>query len=233
LGTEKRAAKLVLFDIDGTLVDSGGAGARALSRAMEELTGIRDGLQGIELAGKTDPQIVREGLQRWGLPWTDGLPAAVLNRYLVRLREEVARGGGHVKPGVREILVRLGKAPGTHLGLLTGNVEEGARIKLEPFDLNSFFPLGAFGSDHEDRNRLIPVAARRFMERHQARIPHERCLVIGDTPRDVACARVHGSRCIAVATGSYSMARLEETGADLVTADLSDTDRIAAWIERM
>jgi phosphoglycolate phosphatase-like HAD superfamily hydrolase len=109
-------------------------------------------------------------------------------------------------------------------------MEEGARIKLEPYGLNPFFPMGAFGSDHEDRNRLLPFAVKRYQEREGTPIKYEDCLVIGDTPLDVICAQTHGAPSIAVATGPYSVEALQDTGAELVVPDLTDTDGISRWI---
>jgi phosphoglycolate phosphatase-like HAD superfamily hydrolase len=108
------------------------------------------------------------------------------------------------------------------LGLLTGNLEQGARIKLEPFDLNKYFPSGAFGSDDEDRNKLLPYAVKRFEEMFDKRIDIEKSIVIGDTPRDVECAHIYGAVCIGVATGPYSIDELTEAKADYVLNDLSD-----------
>jgi phosphoglycolate phosphatase len=221
--------KFLLFDIDGTLIDSGGAGSRALNLALEDLLGISNGFFGIELAGKTDLQIIREGLERLGMNRQDGIEHDLIQLYVGHLKREVSRGAGHLKSGVNELLMRL-DAEGIYLGLLTGNIEDGARVKLAPFGLNRFFPIGAYGSDDEDRNRLVPVAVRRLMEKKGVLASYEDCIIVGDTPRDVACARVHGSRCIAVATGPYSLDLLRGTEADLAVSDLSDADRIINWI---
>lgn len=221
---------LVLFDIDGTLIYSGGAGVRALNRALEDLTGIPEGFATVDCAGKTDPQIIREGFRQWRLSLDDGMMERFIQRYLHHLPGEVGRGLGHLKPGVLSLLQSLEAMGGVHLGLLTGNLEAGARIKLEPFELNPFFPLGAFGSDCEDRNRLLPVAVARLKERRGKAVAFSHCVVIGDTPRDVFCARVHGARSLAVATGPYSMEELKGSGADLVVSDLQDTEAILGWI---
>jgi phosphoglycolate phosphatase-like HAD superfamily hydrolase len=108
------------------------------------------------------------------------------------------------------------------LGLLTGNLEKGARIKLEPFRLNEYFPAGAFGSDNEDRNTLLPIAVQRFEEILQDSIEINTCIIVGDTPRDVECAHIFGAQCIGVATGPYSYEDLQDAGADLVVQDLAD-----------
>jgi phosphoglycolate phosphatase-like HAD superfamily hydrolase len=213
--------RLILFDIDGTLIDSGGAGVRALDLAMKELFGIDSAFQGISMAGKTDPLIMREGLAKHGLP-LNGTLEAVIETYLRHLRKEVQNDRKKLKPGIYDVLEKLRNMTGIVLGLLTGNLEMGARIKLAPFSINEYFPAGAFGSDDEDRNMLLPVAVRRFQELVQEDIRIEECVVIGDTPRDVECAKIYGASCFAVATGPYSADALREKGADYVAEDLSD-----------
>lgn len=222
---------LVLFDIDGTLIHSGGAGSRALNLALEDVTGIREGFRGVDFAGKTDLEIIREGLSKRGLPMDEELVGRIIDRYLIRLKEEVKRAEGRMMPGVPDILKRLGKKRGIVLGLLTGNLERGARIKLGRFNLNCFFPTGAFGSDSEDRNELIPVAISRLFRHTGLNLLPSDCVVVGDTPRDVACAKTHGAACIAVATGPYSVESLRETGADLVVPDLTEMEQICRLIE--
>jgi len=222
----------VLFDIDGTLVSLDGAGSRSLNRAMEDLLGIQNGFREINFAGKTDFQIIREGLQKFDLLNRADLLDSLLDRYLDNLRIEVATGRGHVKNGVKELLLKLRDSRDVYLGLLTGNVEAGARIKLEPFGLNRFFPVGAFGDDSEDRNVLLPFAVQRLLDSEFISVNYEHCLVIGDTPSDVECAQVHGASSIAVATGTYSLEQLKKTTADLVLSDLADTEQIVEWIFR-
>jgi phosphoglycolate phosphatase len=213
--------RLILFDIDGTLIDSGGAGVRALDIAMKELFGIENAFHGISMAGKTDPLIMREGLAKHRLPLNGNLEA-IIETYLKHLRKEVQNDRKTLKHGVYDVLEKLQSMTDIVLGLLTGNLEMGARIKLAPFKINEYFPAGAFGSDDEDRNMLLPVAVQRFQELVQERIRIEECVVIGDTPRDVECAKIYGARCYAVATGPYSADALRETGADYVAEDLSD-----------
>jgi phosphoglycolate phosphatase-like HAD superfamily hydrolase len=134
---------------------------------------------------------------------------------------------------VKDLLRSLKNTDSYVLGLLTGNLEEGARIKLEPFELNPFFALGAYGSDAEDRNLLLPIALRRVREQLGLPLRTGDCVVIGDTPKDVECARVHGAPSIAVATGPIPLEVLQETGADLVLSDLSDTAGLMDWIQRL
>ena len=147
---------------------------------------------------------------------------AVSTAYLNHLRKEIQNDRKHVKPGVRELLAHLSARKNVGLGLLTGNLEQGARIKLGAFHLNEYFPTGAFGSDDEDRNSLLPIAVKRFEELFQQRIEIDECIIIGDTPRDVECAHIYHAVCIGVATGPYSFEELVEAGADYVVRDLSD-----------
>jgi len=213
--------RLILFDIDGTLIDSGGAGVRSLDLAFRKVFSVLNAFQGISMAGKTDTQIIKEGLIKHGLSM-DGNFDAIIEAYLLYLREEIRNDGKHTKPGIYEILEQLNPMEDIGLGLLTGNLEQGARIKLEPFDLNKYFPSGAFGSDDEDRNKLLPFAVNRFEKIFNKRIDIEKSIVIGDTPRDVECAHIYGAVCIGVATGPYSIDELTEAKADYVVNDLSD-----------
>ena len=222
----------VLFDIDGTLVSLDGAGSRSLNRAMEDLLGIPNGFREVNFAGKTDLQIIREGLEKFDLLDRDDLLHSLLDRYLAYLPTEVATSRGHVKEGVKELLFNLQDLRGVYLGLLTGNVEAGARLKLNTFGLNRFFPVGAFGDDSEDRNLLLPFAVKRLLDSESIEVNYEDCVVIGDTPSDVECAQVHGASSIAVATGTYSLEQLKKTTADLVLSDLANTEQIVRWICR-
>jgi phosphoglycolate phosphatase-like HAD superfamily hydrolase len=222
--------KFILFDVDHTLIDSGRAGFTALNKTLEDVTGISNGFNGISFAGKTDFQILREAMEKFNLNSDGGLLRRFLGRYLMRLRDAVANGNGHVKPGVYELLGRLELEDKFELGLLTGNVEQGARIKLEPFSLNRFFPVGAFGDDGEDRNRLLPIAVERLCQVRGYVVDYGNCIVVGDTPRDVECAKAHAASSIAVATGPYSVRDLMQTKAELVLQDLSDTDQIMNWL---
>lgn len=223
--------RLVVFDIDQTLLYSGGAGIRAMNRAFEELTGIPKGFQEVEYAGRTDPQIVRQALTLHGLRTDDDMIDQVIRRYLDHFPGEMEAKRATLKPGVTRLLTRLEAEPGWILGILTGNVEQGARMKLEHFGLNPFFPVGAFGSDCEDRNELLPVLLQRLRKIKGVSVDYRHCVVVGDTPMDVECARVHGSRSIAVATGPYSVEELTLAQADLVLSDLSGTDLIVSWIK--
>jgi phosphoglycolate phosphatase-like HAD superfamily hydrolase len=219
---------LVLFDIDGTLISSGEAGTRSLNRAFYTLFGIKDAFREISMAGKTDIQIMKEGLRFHGIPITEENLNAVVQSYLQFLETEIENPWKRMMPGVIDILEYL-KENECHLGLLTGNLERGARIKLHPFGLNPYFPTGAFGSDHEDRNMLLPIALKRFSSNGVSFSP-EKCIIVGDTPRDVQCAKVHGARCIGVCTGPYDAYTLQKAGADLVVPTLTEMQRLKEYL---
>ncbi len=215
--------KFILFDIDGTLIDSGGAGSKALNLAFEKIFSVADAFRTVSMAGKTDVQILKEGLALHGISHTNDEIPAFFSAYIRYLGESVSARKGHVKPGIRAALDALSSGNGNILGLLTGNISEGARIKLEAYDLYSYFRLGAFGDDSEDRNRLLPVAVGKLEKKSSVRLDYADCIVIGDTPRDIDCAKPYGAMTVAVATGPYSSAVLRDAGADVVFDDLSDT----------
>ncbi len=224
--------KLVLFDIDGTLIDSGGAGSRALDLAFEEVFSVKSAFLTVSMAGKTDTQILKEGMTLHGIRNTNGLIPSFFSTYIRFLRENVGNGKGHIKPGIRAALDALASRGEHILGLLTGNIREGARIKLEAYDLYSYFSLGAFGDDAEDRNKLLPVALGKLYEAHSLLVKFEDCVVIGDTPRDVECAKPYGALTVAVATGPYTSAALRDAGADVVFEDLSHTEDLISVLGR-
>ena len=218
--------KLVLFDIDGTLVLTGGAGLRAMNRAIEETLGHADGLDGIPLAGRTDWSILVDAAGRVGREVDDQLLRVLRDRYITNLAVEIqhpGKGTKAVMPGVRELLDELAVRDDVFVGLLTGNFEEGARIKLGHFDLWRYFACGAFGGDSADRNALVPFAVERAQQCGLPQIATADVLVVGDTPHDVACAHAAGAVPVAVATGGYTVEQLRASGSDIVFPDLSDT----------
>ena len=222
--------QLVLFDIDGTLVLTGGAGKRGMTRAFEALFRVPDAFAALSLAGRTDTSILADALERHGIPVTPRDVAAFRERYLECLREEVVRttAGKQVLPGILPLLEAL-EASSQFLGLLTGNYAEAAEVKLAHFDLWRYFRCGAFGEDAHDRNQLVPIALDRARARGLSpAIDADRVVVIGDTPRDVACAHAHGARVVAVATGEYSAGELSDAGAEVVFEDFSDTAAVLA-----
>jgi len=213
--------KLFLFDIDGTLITTGGAGTRAMNLAFENLFGIKDAFKHIKMAGKTDIQIMKEGMSKHGIFMNHGNLKNMKEMYLYYLAREINNPYKGPKPGVLGTLNRL-REEGHLIGLLTGNLKEGARIKLGACGIYHYFIDGAFGSDHEDRDALLPIAIEKFRKRGYEFSIND-CVIVGDTPRDVRCAKVHNAFCIAVATGPYSIEELSVSGADVVIPTL-ETD---------
>lgn len=208
---------LLIFDVDGTLIWTK-AGRRAFNRALERFFGMADAAEGISMAGRTDLIIYRDICARFGLdPGTFG---AFKLEFVAQLAEALNDDPGHVLPGVVELLEACAREPGYMLGLGTGNVEEGARLKLAPHDLNRFFPVGGFGDEGETRDDVIAMAIRRAES--QAGAPFDRVVVIGDTPLDIACGKANRCLTVGVATGYHRREELQACGADLVVADFSD-----------
>ena len=223
--------RLVLFDIDGTILSSDGAAARAFRSALETVFGTSGPRKGYSFAGRTDPQIARDLLTMAGLPEariSAGL-ADVWDLYTGLLAEEFRRVRASVYPGVVELIDRLEDAgDDAVLGLLTGNVAEGARLKLESAGIAfDRFRVGAFGSDHHDRRELPAIAVDRAERTLGRRFEGKSVVIIGDTPHDIACGEHLGVRTLAVATGSFSVEELARCGPDVVFEDLSDIE--AVW----
>jgi len=225
---------VVLFDLDGTIMLSGGAGRRAMEYVFEQRFGVPDGFEGILPDGKTDPEIFCEMMVRAGVRVEDEEKALaeLHDRYIKRLAVEMpASKNARLMPGARELIVELSGRPNVVLGLLTGNYERGAMIKLSRFELAGFFEFGAFGSDHETRSELVKIAIARAEKLYKRSIRMgKHIVIIGDTPRDVDCAKVFGLTSIGVATGRYSVDELKRVGADCAFDDLSDTGRVVEVI---
>ena len=226
--------RLVLFDIDGTLLWTDGAGRRAIHRALIEVFGAT-GPADHRFDGKTDPQIVRELMRDVGHDdaHIDARLQALFIRYVQCLREEL-RDPAHPSkplPGVTDLLDALSRRSDVTLGLLTGNLVDGARAKLEAVGIDpDIFVVGAYGSDHELRPELPAIAQRRARARLGVDIAGSDIVVIGDTPADLQCGRDIGVRAIGVATGRYTTDDLAAQGAVAVFADLSDTDAVVRAI---
>src|SRR6266568_2027005 len=222
----KMRKRLLLFDIDGTLIHSGGAGIHALKSAFRERFGIADDLHDIEIAGMTDSGIVISILNKHEIPATNENVSAFLDSYVHFLSLELPRRKGKLLPGVLELLQRLKSRKHLVLALLTGNVSRGAQLKLEHYGVWHFFEFGAFADDHRDRNQLGPVVRARAKEKHGREFSAAEIDVIGDTPRDIACGRALGARTIAVATGRWSRDELAKYEPDFLIDDLSDVESI-------
>ena len=219
---------LILFDIDQTLIYTAGAGLRSMGRAILEVTGVDLDHCELHPEGKTDPQILAEALGT-AQP-SAAVQAEIWRRYERYLEVEMARPDPRraVKPGVHALLEALQGRDDVTLGLLTGNLEATARIKLAPYDLNRFFPTGAFGSDSADRCQLGAIALERARRHHGHPFEPRDVWVVGDTDRDIQAARAlgPGTRVLAVATGSQDVTLLSSFQPDAVLSDLSDTTTV-------
>ena len=220
----KEPKKLLLFDIDGTLLISGGAGNRALNRALQRQYGISRAMESILPDGKTDPAIIREifkkNLQRE--PKIEEIEK-LCRMYLQYLQKEIQVSPGYkLLPGVLALLEKAERRPDLLMGLLTGNLKQGAELKLGRSQLNRFFLFGGFGSDSEDRGEIARVAVLRGRKYAGEWISSDRIFIIGDTFYDIQCARTVKAKAIAVATGSTSLKELTSYQPDYVMEDFSD-----------
>ncbi len=221
--------RLILFDIDGTLLTSAGAAGPPFRRALEAVFGTSGPAEGYSFAGRTDPQIARELLALAGVPaeQAEARLEQVWELYLQELPQALATARITVLPGVPALLDGLEQDPSGILGLLTGNVREGARMKLDAAGLGfDRFAVGAFGSDHGHRPELPAVAIRRAEERFGHRFSGKSVVIIGDTPHDVACGEHLGVRTIAVATGTYDADALAACQPDYLFESLADTEGV-------
>lgn len=216
--------KLILWDIDGTLIVSHGAGFRAMERALVQRFGRQCDLHQIDWAGRTDSWIAGEVLRVVGLPDTPENIHDYLEAYLETLPLELQAGRpGQLLPGIHELLEIFRHRPDTIQGLLTGNLERGARIKLTHFEVWHYFEFGAYADDSPLRNDLGPHALRRARDKHAVDFKPDQTFIIGDTPHDIECGKVIGARTIAVATGKYSVAELAVHQPTAVFANFADT----------
>lgn len=215
--------KLILWDIDGTLLRTGRAGINALVRAFVQLHGREPNMSKIEVAGRTDKWITARMLEESSLPVTSQHVHDLVDAYLTLLPEEISLRPGLVLPGIQTLLDTLRTRADIAQGLLTGNVRRGARIKLEHYRVWHYFEFGAFGDDSALRNELGPHALRRAKERHAVEFAGKNTFIIGDTPHDIECGKVIGARTIGVATGSYGVAELTAHTPTAVFPDLADT----------
>ena len=220
--------RVLLWDVDGTLVKAGDLGAAVFDVALEQVLGVRPEAR-VRMSGKTDPQIVRDYLSEMNIEETSGVIEAVLHGIEMELGEAAASGelaaGGRACLGAAALLAELAEQPTVLSTLVTGNIYPNALAKVAAFGLEQWLDLsvGAYGSDEDDRNLLVPIAMARVAERKAWRVDPDQVWVIGDTPRDLECARAAGVRCLLVGTGRYPTDSLENLGADVVLEDLCDT----------
>jgi phosphoglycolate phosphatase-like HAD superfamily hydrolase len=221
--------RLVLFDIDGTLLSADRSGYEALERSVIEVLEAPRGLEGIRLDGNTDLNALRQISARDGTPFPS---PDRLARFKARYAEILAagiQGRGHLKPGVADLLQRLSAHPDVCLGLVTGNIREGAQIKLSRFGIAEHFRVGAFGCEDPARAELIRLAVRRAGALRGQPVPPEGVIMIGDTVNDITASQEAGVRVLAVATGAVPLARLVAAAPTWVLPDLADT----AAVERL
>jgi phosphoglycolate phosphatase-like HAD superfamily hydrolase len=220
--------KLILFDIDGTLVHTGGSGRRALSRAFEEIFRVSNAMDDVPFAGRTDTWIVAQVAAAHQVRYDDQAVERLRAAYIQHLAVEIQEPGPGkgVMPGVRSLLQALSRREDSYLALLTGNFEEGARVKLEYFDLWRYFRCGAFGDYALERNGLLSRALARVRTCGGPSVEPAAVVIVGDTPLDVAVALAGGARSLAVATGGYDVETLRASGADVVLDDLSDVPSV-------
>lgn len=223
--------RLVLFDIDGTLLSAGGAPRRAFRAALVEYFGTEGGAATDRFAGKTDPQILHDLMRAEGFDadHVDERIDEFFVFYLTRLEAELEVETGHrLYDGVETLVSALAEDPRVVLGLVTGNIEAGARLKLAHFGLWERFEVGAYGSDHPVRNRLPPIAIARAEARTGRRFAGREVVVVGDTPADIACARAVGATAVAVATGVHAIEDLATHDPDLLVGSLEEPTLLEA-----
>jgi phosphoglycolate phosphatase-like HAD superfamily hydrolase len=223
------ARKLVLFDIDETLIYSDGAGRRAIGNALLNMFGVNSESIKVSMSGKTDQQILFEIMEAGGFT-RDHYEERIdewFDCYLNILKEEIHRADPYkMHEGVYELLNELEHHPEVSLGLLTGNIEKGARLKLDKFDLNRYFPIGAYGSDAFDRLDLPQIAWQRAKDHYKHVFEPDQMVIIGDSIHDVRCAKNYGAIAIAVNTGKTTRQELEAHSPDFLFASLKDADRV-------
>ena len=227
--------KLVLFDIDGTLIRTYGAGKRAMNGALQKTYNLKDWLHNIRLDGKTDPQIIREALHQCGKEslLNDKSLQKFFDTYIPLLKNEIKQSSTYqILPGVPELLDELSTQEDVELGLATGNIKKGAQTKLHRANLTSFFTLGGYGSDSENRTELILIAIKRALKNVVYPSKLIQIFVVGDTPRDIIHAQRAGTRVLAVATGSYSLKSLLSYTPDFAVPNLSDISKIVDILTR-
>jgi phosphoglycolate phosphatase len=224
---------VLLFDIDGTLITTGGVGRRAIDRAFAVRFSCSDACSTFRMDGMTDRAIVRKGLEAIGQPASNDNVDAVLQGYIAELEDEVRRadpGRYRLHAGMQAALDAARERRQIAVGLGTGNIREGARVKLEKVGVYDRFAFGGFGCDHEERPELIRIGAERGAQRLGRPLSECRVVVIGDTPKDVAAARSIGAECVGVGTGSFSPAELMASGATHAFATLSEAGALPALL---
>ena len=216
-----------LFDVDGTLLLTEGAAREAFACAVSDHLGVGDDLQDIGFAGRIEPLILQDILRKHGRSFDPAEEARFWDSVFAHMRRLLRPGRGQIMPGIPQLLDRIAAEPGWVMGLLTGNMTQMARIKLGHFGLEGRFVFGGFGEMAADRDALARALVRRVGREHG--VPAQRCVVVGDTVHDIACARAAGARVIAVATGGTDLVTLAAAEPDLLLDDLREADAIMRW----
>lgn len=219
-------SSLILFDIDGTILTSGGAGERALRLGFADEFGIEDDLKNVEIAGRTDSGIARQMLAHHGFPVNEVNLERFFSAYLRFLEPQLSLHQGRLLPGISELIQNLHARPHIALGLLTGNLERGAKLKLRHYGVDSFFEFGAFADDHPDRNQLGHFAKDRALAIYGVEFLVKQIYILGDTPHDITCARAIGAKAVAIATGVFTSTQLAAHHPDSLFEDLSDLQAV-------
>ncbi len=223
---------LLLFDIDGTLIRSAGAGKNAMEQALEVVYCVKSGLRDIQMMGRTDPSIVDEVVLQYHLVDSEEKRERFRNFYFNLLEEEIKieKPEKRICNGIEPLLKTLHQREDTVLGLLTGNWRQSGLIKLKHFGIDGFFEIGAFADDSPLRNELVPIAVERAEKRKGRSILKENVFVIGDTPLDIQGARPSGVKTVAVATGIHTMDQLASEKPDFLFEDFGDNDKFMEMI---
>ncbi|MEY3173202.1 MAG: hypothetical protein RLZZ436_1116 [Planctomycetota bacterium] len=217
---------VLFFDIDGTMLHTGGAGQKAMELALRDEFRIPEPFEAVHTAGRTDRGIENEVFARCGIPLTDIERQRFMRAYLERLPQCLKELPGGLLPGVRPLLEELSRLPHIHLSLLTGNYAEGAWMKLRHFNIADYFSGGAYGDHHAERDDVARAALSHVQTTLNKQVPGHAIWVIGDTPADIRCARAIGARAAAVATGIYAASELHPHSPDELFEDLADTTRV-------
>lgn len=223
--------RLILFDIDGTLLRTHGAGKTAITRALSPLTDASISTAGVAFSGRTDPAIFEDVLAKNGLPTTKSFIDQAIERYVTTMQDTLTSNDVEVLPGVRTLLAELDSRSDVYLGLVTGNVKAVAYGKLACAGLHEYFPFGSFGSDHTDRDELPLIAARRASSfaGHTFRLD-EQAVIIGDTVHDIRCGKAVGANVVSVCTGRYERETLTRHAPDLVLDTLRSSDAFIEYL---
>jgi len=214
---------VILFDIDGTLLGMPGVGRQSFVRALDTIFGIKDNLDYINFSGNTDLNVLQQIMAHHGLPLTQDDCVRFHRQLPLELAQASHQARLILYPGIREVLEAISTRPDVVLGLVTGNVEACAWIKLQQFNLHNHFVLGAFGDEHSERNKIAQLAMERVLSRLKPGYAVKACFLVGDTPNDIEAAHAIGAVAVGVATGKFGVDELTAAGADVALSDLSDT----------